>query len=75
MALSDSVILTGIILAGTWFLFFRGNLMQRFVGDMIIIITGIATYTFMSTDFPWGILIAVIGLVDGLFGIQRLITE
>lgn len=72
MAVSDDALITCALLVFNYLILWRGdNWMKKVIGDFFFILIGIATYIYFSTDVPWGIIIAIMGLIDLVFRITK----
>lgn len=60
MAVGDSTILVVLLCALNYALIWNKGYVGKLIGDLMFLVIGISTYLIVSTDFPWGILIAII---------------
>ena len=60
MAISDSTVLVILLCALNYGIIWQKGFIGKIIGDIMFLIIGISTYLIVSTDYPWGILLAII---------------
>lgn len=74
MALTDNVIIWTVIMAGNYLVIWRRGWIGRILGDLMFIFLGFTTYLFVEapvTNWPWGIIVAVIAGIDLLLTVSK----
>lgn len=59
-SVSDGTILVVLLCALNYLMIWRQSWVGRLIGDIMFVVIGVSTYLLVSTDYPWGILLAVI---------------
>lgn len=72
MAVSDNALITCALLVINYLILWKdNNFFKRVIADLFFIFIGIASYIYFPTTVPWGIIIAVFGLIDGVFTVTK----